>query len=259
MDLYTHPGKLGDALWALATARSHASGRKFDFALSPYCAPLLPLLQAQEYISTAYVLDGWNVKFDSPVTPAVPPWYRKGYTNVFHLGMTDWPSPTLAQHYPNHMMQTYGQAVTPAFDTPWLVAPAYGGDVADIVLSFSDEWAELKAGWILALLQAFPKQLFILAVAEGSRLAKEFLFPYQLTITTRGLSGLATSIASAKLVITCNSVGHPLASALGVRALVAECSPPRQQPVFKAPIARNRYWDGINSYELIDHVKEMLK
>ncbi len=259
MDLYTHPGKMGDALWALATARSHASGSRFDMALSTYCTPLIPLLQAQDYIASAYVLDSWNVKFESPVTPPVPPWHSTVYNRTYHLGMLDWPSPTLVQHYPNHMMEMYGQKVTPDFNKPWLTIDTLDRKPKEIALVFSDEWAELKAGWILALLEAFPDEPFALFTAPEARLIRDFHFPMDLFYVPVGLVGLARAIASAKLVVTCNSIGHPLASALGVKTLVAECSPPRQQPVFKAPIKTNRYWDGINSFELVDHVKELLK
>lgn len=253
MDLYTHPGKLGDALWALATAVAHAQ-RPFDFAVSPYCMPLIPLLQSQPQIAHAYVLENWQILFDAPITPAKPPWVSNSYNRAYHLGMREWPTPTLAEYYPRLMLEEYGVVVKPDFDQPWLNRGKLHND--EIVISFSDEWVELKVGWIVALCKAFPMEHFVVMCPEKSRLHREFPLPFRnLKVHLSGILGLAEFIAYAKLVITCNSIGHPLSSALGKRTIIAEPSVPRQQAVFKAPIKLNTYFDGVNAYELVDLVK----
>lgn len=250
---------MGDLIWSLATINALAGSQKVDLATSGYCMPLMPLLTDQGIIQNAFILDDWKVKFDAPVSPAIPPRVPAHYDNVYHMGMRDWPHPTLVEYYPHQMMQQYGIAVKPDFNKPWLTPVGDRPLKHDILITFSDEWAELKAGWINALMTAFPTEKFLLAANTDSRLYREFRFPFKnLNMVKCGVPGLAILMEDAKLVITCNSVGHPLASGLGIPAVVAECSPPRQQSVFKAPITRNQYFDGINAYELVDYVRGAL-
>ncbi len=60
--LCTFPGKYGDILWALPTAKYIAEkvvSQPVDFAVMPYYESLLPLLQEQSYIDNAIILPDW--------------------------------------------------------------------------------------------------------------------------------------------------------------------------------------------------------
>src|SRR5580765_608870 len=60
--LCTFPGKFGDILWSLPTARflaQHVYGGRVDFAVMPYYESLIPMLEAQKYIGRAFVIPEW--------------------------------------------------------------------------------------------------------------------------------------------------------------------------------------------------------
>lgn len=60
--LCTHPGKFGDILWSLPTAREFCKldGRPVDFAIRPPYRSLIPLLSAQKYIADVFVIENWE-------------------------------------------------------------------------------------------------------------------------------------------------------------------------------------------------------
>jgi hypothetical protein len=250
--LFTHPGKMGDAIWSLASVKWLAEDRA-DLTLSGYCHPLAPLLSAQSWIKNVTIDFDWHVEWSAPPKP----WACPGLVAV-HLGYREWPQPTLIEYYPKLLLQEYGWNTTPNFELPWL----YVGNAKhnEIVLSFSCEYAENKAGYILHLLKAFPEQKFVLALTAGSRLFKDFNFPFKhLRVEVCSLLRLAELMSSAPLVITCNSVGHPLAAALGARAIIAEPNTMRHQPTFKAPmLPKLTYVDSVNSFEVVGAVEKAL-
>jgi hypothetical protein len=60
--LCTFPGKYGDILWSLPTAKYIAErivSSPVDFAVMPYYESLLPLIKEQSYIDRAYVIPEW--------------------------------------------------------------------------------------------------------------------------------------------------------------------------------------------------------
>jgi hypothetical protein len=89
--LCTFPGKAGDILWSLPTARAIAriTGEPVDFAVMPYYESLLPLLQEQEYISRAFTLADWHrtgsAHGDQPEVPQNRE-IEQQYAQTWHLG-----------------------------------------------------------------------------------------------------------------------------------------------------------------------------
>jgi len=84
----THPGKIGDALYALPTVRAlcQIHGCKADFYTSEYCRPILDLVQAQPYIRHAIVAGDY---IPERADCGVQPWQMPvpdGYDAVHHLG-----------------------------------------------------------------------------------------------------------------------------------------------------------------------------
>ena len=93
----THPGKIGDALYALPTVRalSERHGCLADFYTSEYCRPMLGVARAQPYIREASVADGYEPE---RTDIGVQPWEMPtpgGYEAVYHLGFRSVPDRAL--------------------------------------------------------------------------------------------------------------------------------------------------------------------
>lgn len=260
--IFTHPGRLGDLLWALPTIEAM---RKIDpspvaLYVSKYCEPLVRLLGYKyEHVE---VLDSWDVEFSAPVKPWKAPLPDKHqFRDAYHLGLRQWPSPTLLEYYPRLMFQEYNVSLNIDPNQPWLanvIEPSSPEISHDILIAFSDEYVEQKVGYLSALRRAFPKLDIALTGTETSRLYQDFMLPKVDSIYVADVYALAKLMPSARVVITCNSMPHPLASSLGCRTIIIEPNPMRHQAVFKAPIKRNTYIDSVNSFELIDAVKAAL-
>lgn len=99
----THPGKIGDALYALPAIRAlcEASGDRADFYTSEYCRPILDLVAAQPYIRSAYVSDAYRPeRMDCGVQPCEVP-VPDGYASVHHFGFRTIPDRPLHQFIAN--------------------------------------------------------------------------------------------------------------------------------------------------------------
>lgn len=258
--LFTHPGKLGDLLWSLPTIRAVADFEgKVGLMTSPYCAPLLPLLAKQAYIDSTslWANDAWKVKFSAPVEPWLPP--GEYHPPVYHLGMREWPSPTLGEYYPKLLQQEYGVHVQPNWAEPWIdVGPV---DLRqEVVVSFSDEYAESKAGLVMALRAVSPLPIRLL-VRRDSRIQTDFGLEREVSVEVCDMVRLAERLKGARVAVVCNSVAHPLGVAVGANLVVYEPQSMRHQSVFKGPpgCQNVRYSDSVNSFELIPHFMEALK
>lgn len=84
----THPGKIGDALYALPAIRAlcERHGCEADFFTSEYCRPLLGLVAAQPFVRQALVAGDYvPERADCGVQPWLVP-TPEGYEAVYHLG-----------------------------------------------------------------------------------------------------------------------------------------------------------------------------
>lgn len=96
------PGKLGDLLYSLPTARhiSKIFGTKIDFWTSKFCGSALPLLKAQSYINDAFVSQKYVPQHDNC---GVQPWSlepESQYDKVYHLGFRSYPQCRLVDYFP---------------------------------------------------------------------------------------------------------------------------------------------------------------
>lgn len=93
----THPGKIGDALYALPAIRwlCEKHDCQADFYTSEYCRPLESLMRQQSCIADFVVPQGYNPENQScgvqPFQMPVPP----GYDFVYHLGFRATPDRAL--------------------------------------------------------------------------------------------------------------------------------------------------------------------
>lgn len=95
----THPGKMGDTLYALPTIRQIAkdTGSKIDFYTSEYCAPLRRLFEYQLSIGRFYISPGYIIeRMDMGVQPYIMP-VHPGYDVVYHLGFRRVPNQAIHQ------------------------------------------------------------------------------------------------------------------------------------------------------------------
>lgn len=93
-----HPGKLGDALYALPTLRYLCSRHncKADFFTSSYCAPIFRLLEHQTCIRKVIVPEGYIPENGyCGIQPWQMPVPQEGYDAVYQLGLRDAPNKIL--------------------------------------------------------------------------------------------------------------------------------------------------------------------
>ena len=94
----THPGKLGDCLYALPVIRAIAAqyGVKVDFCTSEYCTPLKRLFEYQHYISKFYVSPNYVMEHSHRgAQPWRVPVDSTTYDVVYHLGFRMYPNKPL--------------------------------------------------------------------------------------------------------------------------------------------------------------------
>jgi len=90
---FTHPGKLGDAIYSLPVMRyiCDTNGITCDFYTSEYCRPLVRLFEYQPFIDrviipSEYKIIHMNMGCQPYIIPTEP-----GYETVYHLGFSSWP------------------------------------------------------------------------------------------------------------------------------------------------------------------------
>lgn len=154
----THPGKIGDALYALPAVRAlcQKHGCEADFYTSEYCRPLLSLAEAQSCIRVAAVSESYEVeRSDCGVQPWTVP-TPVGYEAVYHLGFRSVPDRPLPEwiaaqagvngHRPEIR---YDFAARPTLGNPYLVLSARGAsDFAELFRQVIDQspWTVVEIG-----------------------------------------------------------------------------------------------------------------
>lgn len=171
--LVTHPGKIGDLLWACATIRliAERAGEPVTLLVPPALAGVGELLKLQSYIEDVVVDKWWEVQDTAPASPRTPDMlgptelahYRKGtFAKVIHLGYTQWPKSQLAKEA-YYLACVEGELNPLDLERPWIAAPTpqQAGDthlnsagepleLSEVSVGFTDEWVELKAGILLS-------------------------------------------------------------------------------------------------------------
>lgn len=260
--LVTFPGKLGDILWALPTIRaiSETVGAPVDFVCEdnpgavPPASRLPELLMAQPYIGTAWAQEGWT---QGPPANQVTHFSReqrvpisrgwpnpKSYDKIIHLGYCGWPQRPLAQE--TNDLARIDLELPPLRMDPWILPPAntsawaFTASNFSVVVGFTDEHAELKAGLIWALAAAEVETL-VLVPPGGSRICNEWLArqPHGPVVAAHykgDLREAARIIANCSLFVGCLSSQAVLAAAMGRPRVLVEPSPARHNPIFQ-------HWD----------------
>jgi hypothetical protein len=234
--LATMPGRYGDILWSLATARALAEAydTAIDFAISAKYGSLQALIQAQPYIACCVVDGLWDVQETAPMTPRIPTaCVAPGYDVVYHLGYAGWPErplPYECARLANIHRESRGEPLLQVvLDRPWITAPANPDtDPGKIVVGWSDEWFELKYG-LTELIFPSDDPVDVL-VPPQSRWAQEHRWGSHVSVDH--WEEATARIATADLFVGCCSALHVLACGVGTPVLLVEPNPQRHHAIF---------------------------
>ena len=225
-----HPGKFGDLLWALPTARALAeqAGEGVKLYLPEALRPIALLLEKQgDYIVDVQLMPEWIVQDSAPATPLQPPGVP-----IPSLGYMSWPAYALpyqvAAQQSIAMLQT---ADTDAFFRPWIDVLPMGLGLASgvprVAVHWTDRWFELKLGIVKELKRVL-----------GFDFAIDWYAPHGSRMQEAGATGvdwlaLARTLTAYRVVLTDCSAAHVLAAAVGVPTiLVVEPEPDRHHFIF---------------------------
>jgi len=92
---FTHPGKMGDALYSLPAMRyiTNYFNAQADFYTSQYCKPMKRLVEYQSFVDGFYMPDNYKVeRMDMGVQPWYIPVDGSLYQVVFQLGFRQTPN-----------------------------------------------------------------------------------------------------------------------------------------------------------------------
>jgi len=85
----SHPGKIGDAVYALPSIRKacEIDNAKADFYTSDYCRPLRKLFEYQSCINNFYIPDSYHIeRMDMGVQPYNLPIDMSAYDKIYQMG-----------------------------------------------------------------------------------------------------------------------------------------------------------------------------
>jgi hypothetical protein len=237
----THPGKLGDLLWALPTVRELAKQHgPVQLWLPPQCEPLATLLYQLPYIREVVIDSTWVLGANTPEAPAKPP---GELPNVIHLGYPEWPTCPL----PFYTALQAGIRPEPSWE-PWVEAePLRRLDGEQVLLyAWTDNWFELKLGMTEILVSQLPITAWTLRTDPQSA-----RWPIYKHAHGARIEELARHIATAALVVTDCSMAMVLTAALGKRCVVMEPEPARHHPIFwpgNTQDVNGHWWQADNQF-----------
>lgn len=222
--LCTFPGRYGDLLWALPSVRAIAErlGEPVDFAVAGEFRSMLPLLQLQPYIRTAYAIDTWGLtppdEWRAPVDLHGTDW-----DVVIDLGYRGWPTKPLPY-------QIAEQAkVTIDLSRPWIQVDGPGIPL-DVAVGFTETWFELKFGLLMAIDRLYINPTYIQLTLPGTRWTTETTGYASVEVVD--WLGAARAIRNADLFFGDCSALHVLAVALGKPVLLCEPMEARHNDIF---------------------------
>lgn len=143
----THPGKIGDALYALPSMRwyAHKFGTQVDFYTSEHCRPLLKLVEYQSFVNKAYVAPNYVIQNKGQgVQPWRVPVDISLYQKVIHMGFRTFPDRPLHEFIAgqtgvptSEISVRYDYPNAPTLDEPYVVvAPKGRTTFTDTLLEF---------------------------------------------------------------------------------------------------------------------------
>jgi hypothetical protein len=155
----TFPGKVGDILWSLPTAREIAKEYgPVDFYVMEHFAGICELIEHQPYINKCIGLEDWIVDGNKSLQDISPPALAQEYEKVHNLGYIEYPSQSLINISPLVAGVSLSEPVLPFIN----VEPK---GQYDIVFGFSVYIQPIKEEFISkvisSVLQKFPNATWI--------------------------------------------------------------------------------------------------
>lgn len=245
MIVVTHPGRFGDLLWALPTARllAEAYGAPVHLHIPAQYDAIAPLLRQQPYLASVLSREDWQVEQTAPITPRQPPAWQTATRpdRVFHLGYRGWPQyPLPLEVHTDVAAHQWRDAdgVLPALDLtrPWITATSIDDAGSDCAVGFTEEHFELKYGIWSLLINREPRVVGVGAPTDPGRgfisLCTSPRWQQEADHGGADWPTAASWISASKVFLGCCSALHVLAVALGVPAVVMEPNPHRLHPIF---------------------------
>jgi hypothetical protein len=235
--LCTFPGRHGDMLWAMPTARaiSEALGAPVDLQIAGEFGTLAPVLRSAPYLGQIFSDARWALTPPEEWRPPVLVGIDKqdapsvgNYDRIVHLGYRGWPSCPLPQFVYTTTQQEYPDLPMAPLDLqrPWLSAEPF--EAARWVEGWTECHFELKVGLSELLWQHFmPLDKGVpVNISTGGRWRQE-----------RALSGCswvtaARWIVSAPVFLGDCSALHVLAVAMGIPVILMEPMEARWNDIF---------------------------
>jgi hypothetical protein len=228
--LVTHPGLLGDLLWALPVVRKRAEreGAGQHLYLSTWCQPLKHLLEKQEYIDSVTVDPDWAPANAAPLPPR-PPEALENVGLCLGLG-PDWPTRPLPFEY----AYKAGETLTEYDLRPWIHAAPFSRQEfpGQVLFHWSKSWYELKLGLTTWVIQRLRMSSVICRVTCGPDERWPGTMVSGEEALTTDFPNMARKILASDIVVTDNSAVHVLCAALGHPVLVVEPEPARHNQIF---------------------------
>jgi len=271
--LVTMPGKYGDILWAMPTARAIAEtfDCAVDFMVSGAYGGIAPLIHAQDYIEQAIVNEAWKVQETAPITPWAAPLRGEdigAYDHIFDLGYRGWPTEaTLAEEvYKNGMGVARRMLVPLDLNRPWIEADPITHIDPFVFVGWSDQWIELKMGVTLAVLNVIPDRYNLNVIHPVDSRHKEWKLFHDdgngLYFYRADWLQAVRYMETAECYLGCLSAQWVLANAMGKKTVVMEPDPQRaRNPLFWLPRERNHMVIGGDALPTHDarHTGDLLR
>lgn len=229
----TFPGKFGDILWSLPTAREivkQITGVPVTFVIMAPYASLVPLLEYQSYIEHACSLPHWLPK-GSPHgdVPGIAPLKDIKTEKVWHLAYRNHPNnlpdvPCLIDLVINQQSMYWSQRPVPFLEAPKVELPQPA-----ISYAFNGAAAEAKLEFISEIKQRFPNVNWI----DVTKL--DWLIASSVISCSKGFLG-------------CRSANYVLATGVGVPVLVYEPILERRPKQFGCPHNKKEKMPNVNDF-----------
>jgi hypothetical protein len=234
--LTTFSGRFGDILWSLPTVReiSKREGTKVDMGIMPQYKSLLPLLQMQPYIDTAFTIDDWicvgSPCGDQPWQPPVR--VEEHYEKSFHLTYRRHPQSNEALI--DFIAQQQGfeltEPVVPFIETNFKYAYLRSANTVFIAVAFNALYQAEKDAFRIKLKELLPENIQYLDVLR---------LPW---------TDAAAAIKCALAFVGCRSSNFVLAHGVGQKNIfVFEPHPSRNAHGHFGYTFGNPHWKDVNA------------
>jgi hypothetical protein len=227
--LVTFPGRAGDAIWMLPTARaiSEYIGMPVDLCLGGEFASLVPLFSQQPYLGNVWADPRWGLT--PPNEWQHPKDIEEGYDRVWALGYRRWPELPLPHEVYRTATHEYALPLPPLdLSRPWITVEPWLQVPHTLAVGWTDCHFELKLGLMVLLEERSWDPPFdgVMLPPAGSRWCIEY--KYQPVDWLEAARRIAASVA---FLGDCSAL-HVLARAMAKPVILYEPMTARLNPIF---------------------------